>query len=54
MLLVYLQPYRDRGDIMQFAVQPWQLYFVILAGWINRQQQVTDPRAVWQADGKRP
>ena len=24
---------------MAFILQPWQLYFVILAGWINRQQQ---------------
>ncbi len=25
---------------MDFLLQPWQLYFVILAGWINRQQQL--------------
>ena len=24
---------------MSFVLQPWQLYFVILAGWVNRQQQ---------------
>ena len=24
---------------MSFILQPWQLYLVILAGWINRQQQ---------------
>ncbi len=24
---------------MDFVLQPWQLYFVILAGWVNRQQQ---------------
>jgi len=24
---------------MIFALQPWQLYLVILAGWVNRQQQ---------------
>ena len=24
---------------MDFILQPWQLYLVILAGWINRQQQ---------------
>jgi putative transposase len=24
---------------MSFIIQPWQLYLVILAGWINRQQQ---------------
>ena len=24
---------------MRFILHPWQLYFLILAGWINRQQQ---------------
>ena len=24
---------------MEFILQPWQLYLVIRAGWINRQQQ---------------
>lgn len=24
---------------MDFTLHPWQLYFVILAGWVNRQQQ---------------
>ena len=24
---------------MLFPLQPWQLYFVILAGWVHRQQQ---------------
>ena len=24
---------------MKFALQPWQLMLIILAGWINRQQQ---------------
>ena len=24
---------------MDFVLQPWQLYIVIIAGWINRQQQ---------------
>jgi hypothetical protein len=24
---------------MDFVLQPWQLYLVILAGWIHRQQQ---------------
>ena len=24
---------------MNFILRPWQLYFLILAGWINRQQQ---------------
>ena len=27
------------GSIMDFVLQPWQLYVVILAGWMNRQQQ---------------
>ena len=25
---------------MNFFLQPWQLYFLILAGWVNRQQQI--------------
>ena len=25
---------------MDFILQPWQLYVVILAGWVNRQQQL--------------
>ena len=24
---------------MKFALQPWQLMLIMLAGWINRQQQ---------------
>ncbi len=24
---------------MSFVLQPWQLLFIILAGWVNRQQQ---------------
>jgi hypothetical protein len=24
---------------MKFVLQPWQLFFLILAGWINRRQQ---------------
>ncbi len=24
---------------MNFILQPWQLFFVILAGWVNREQQ---------------
>ncbi len=26
--------------IINFILQPWQLYFLILAGWVNRQQQL--------------
>jgi hypothetical protein len=36
MLLVFLNPV---GPTMNFVLQPWQLLFVILAGWVNRQQQ---------------
>ena len=25
---------------MDFILHPWQLYFLILAGWVNRQQQM--------------
>ena len=25
---------------MDFILQPWQLCLVILAGWVNRQQQI--------------
>ena len=25
---------------MDFILHPWQLYFLILAGWVNRQQQI--------------
>ena len=25
---------------MDFILEPWQLYFLILAGWVNRQQQM--------------
>ena len=24
---------------MNFILQPWQLYFLILAGWVNRHSQ---------------
>ena len=24
---------------MKFILQPWQLFFLILAGWVNREQQ---------------
>lgn len=27
------------GSLMDFVLQPWQLYVVVLAGWIHRQQQ---------------
>ena len=25
---------------MDFILYPWQFYFLILAGWVNRQQQI--------------
>ncbi len=25
---------------MDITLNPWQLYFLILAGWVNRQQQI--------------
>jgi hypothetical protein len=24
---------------MSFVLRPWQLFFLILSGWVNRQQQ---------------
>jgi len=24
---------------MDFTLHPWQLYFLIMAGWVNHQQQ---------------
>jgi len=44
---------------MSFVLQPWQLYFVILAGWINRQQQqaieylLTENRVLREKVGKK-
>ena len=38
---------------MSFILRPWQLFLVILAGWINRQQQevpdVLDRKDPWGA-----
>lgn len=31
--------FHQLGTIMAFILQPWQLVLVVLAGWINRQQQ---------------
>jgi hypothetical protein len=33
------RPSPNRGQLMQFVLQPWELAFAILASWINRQQQ---------------
>ena len=44
---------------MDFVLQPWQLYVVILAGWINRQQQevveylLTENQVLKEAHGKK-
>lgn len=27
------------GLFMSFLLQPWQLFFIIIDGWVNRQQQ---------------
>jgi putative transposase len=27
------------SDVMRFVLHPWQLFFLILAGWVNRRQQ---------------
>ena len=32
-------PRNGIGSTMNFVLQPWQLLLLILAGWINRQQQ---------------
>ena len=29
------------GSTMNSVLQPWQLFFMILAGWVNREQQET-------------
>ena len=36
---MYIPRNHHFGSIMDFVFQPWQLYLVILAGWMNRQQQ---------------
>jgi putative transposase len=36
--MLFIPPYRI-GSTMNFILEPWQLLFVILAGWVNRQQQ---------------
>lgn len=44
---------------MFFPLQPWQLYFVILAGWVHRQQQfvieylITENRILRETHGKK-
>ena len=42
---------------MAFIFQPWQFYFLILAGWVNRQQQEvieylrTENAVLWKSWG---
>ena len=44
---------------MTFILQPWQLFFLILAGWINRYQQqvidfyVSQTQALLESQGKK-
>ena len=44
---------------MSFTLQPWQLYFVILSGWVNRQQQfvveylITENKILRESHGKK-
>ena len=44
---------------MDFILQPWQLFFLILAGWVNRQQQIvidylrTENQALRESHGKK-
>ena len=44
---------------MEFTLHPWQLYFLILAGWVNRQQQfvieylLTENRVLREKLGKK-
>ena len=44
---------------MDFILQPWQLYLVILASWMNRQQQevieylLTENRVLKEKFGKK-
>ena len=39
MLLICIRNSVATGEIMEFILQPWQFYFLILAGLVNRQQQ---------------
>jgi hypothetical protein len=32
--------FTSTSSVMDFILQRWQLYFVVLAGWDNRQQQM--------------
>jgi len=38
------------GTLMQFVLQPWQRNFLILAGWVNRQQQEVKPPTNRESD----
>ena len=46
--------------MMNFALQPWQFFFVVLAGWVNREQQeaidylLTENRVLKETHGTKP
>ncbi len=35
---------------MNFVLQPWQLFVLLLASWINRQQQAAKPDEVQEQE----
>jgi hypothetical protein len=45
--------------MIDFVLQPWQFFFVILAGWVNREQQeaidylLSENRVLKERVGKR-
>ncbi|WP_154931626.1 helix-turn-helix domain-containing protein [Gimesia maris] len=39
MLMIQDVSFHTIGLSMTFILQPWQLFFIIIAGWVNRQQQ---------------
>ena len=44
---------------MTFILQPWQLFFLVLSGWVNRHQQqmidfyVSQTEALLESQGKK-
>ena len=44
---------------MTFILQPWQLFFVILSGWVNRHQQqvidfyISQTKVLMEREGKK-
>jgi len=37
--LDFQNPFYTIGPSMSFLLQPWQLFFIIIAGWVNKHQQ---------------